>query len=230
MALPRAVETRDTITAEDVSASVIRAFSRAQRFEKPFVHWLLSDVLPPEAARAVYALPIAAPAIGDTLGKRETHNSSRIFFSKSNQERFPVAAAIARALQDPQTVAAIRKTTGAALEGTSLRIELAKDRNGFWLEPHRDVGPKMFTMQLYLNEGPGSEAFGTDLFTSDAPHSHCGRAPSGFNQAFLFLPSENTWHGFQPRPISGVRTSLIVNYVDDSWRSRHELAFPDQPV
>ena len=40
----------------------------------------------------------------------------------------------------------------------------------------------------------------------------------------------DTWHGFLPRQIDGVRRSLIVNYVTSEWRNRHELAYPDKPV
>jgi hypothetical protein len=47
-----------------------------------------------------------------------------------------------------------------------------------------------------------------------------------------FLPEfsrADTWHGFRPRDIRGVRRSLIVNYVVPEWRARHELAFPSVP-
>ena len=46
----------------------------------------------------------------------------------------------------------------------------------------------------------------------------------------LFVPAADTWHGFTRRRIAGVRRSLIVNYVKPEWRSRHELAFPDQAI
>ena len=36
--------------------------------------------------------------------------------------------------------------------------------------------------------------------------------------------------GKAERPIAGVRKSIIVNYVGPEWRSRHELAFPDEAV
>ena len=46
----------------------------------------------------------------------------------------------------------------------------------------------------------------------------------------IFVPADNTWHGFEPREIPGVRQSLILNYVTPEWRAREQLAFPDQPV
>jgi len=57
-----------------------------------------------------------------------------------------------------------------------------------------------------------------------------GRAPAGFNSGFIFVPSDKTWHGFEKRPINGVRKSLIINYVTQDWRSREELSFPDVVV
>ena len=44
------------------------------------------------------------------------------------------------------------------------------------------------------------------------------------------MPSNNTWHGFEPRTITGVRRSVIVNYVTDEWRAREQLAFDGRPV
>jgi hypothetical protein len=46
----------------------------------------------------------------------------------------------------------------------------------------------------------------------------------------IFVPSNSTWHGFEKRPIEGVRRSIIVNYVTNDWRAREQLAFPQQPV
>ena len=54
--------------------------------------------------------------------------------------------------------------------------------------------------------------------------------PYAFNVGFSFVPGRDTWHGFDKRPIRGVRRSVIINYVKPEWRARHELAYPDQPV
>lgn len=195
---------------------------------EPFRHWLLDEPLTPAAGRAVSELPFEPAFVGDTLGKRETHNNSRLFFSPENRDRFPVCAALADVMQDGETVERLSKTCDVDLRGGYLRIEYCQDTEGFWLEPHTDIGAKLFTMLIYLSEGPGSENWGTDLYTADG--AHVGTAPCGFNKGLIFVPGSDTWHGFEPRPIAGVRKSLIINYVKDEWRSRHELAFPDRPV
>ena len=83
-------------------------------------------------------------------------------------------------------------------------------------------------MLLYLSTDPGHEDWGTDLY-ADAD-SLAETAPAEFNSAVVFIPSDNTWHGFRKRPIAGLRRSLIINYVTQEWRARHELAFPEQAV
>ena len=46
----------------------------------------------------------------------------------------------------------------------------------------------------------------------------------------IFVPSSNTFHGFEPRTIEGVRKSVIINYVTTEWRAREQLSFPDHPI
>ena len=36
--------------------------------------------------------------------------------------------------------------------------------------------------------------------------------------------------GAKKKTITGIRQTLIVNYVGPDWRSTHELAYPEQPV
>jgi len=81
---------------------------------------------------------------------------------------------------------------------------------------------------IYLSTEPGSEAWGTDLLAPDG--TLVARAPATPNSGLVFVPARDTWHGFAPRPMQGVRRTLIVNYVGCEWRARNELAFPDQPV
>ena len=46
----------------------------------------------------------------------------------------------------------------------------------------------------------------------------------------VFIPSNDTYHGFEPRQIEGVRKSVIINYVTNDWRAREQLSFPNQPI
>lgn len=214
--------------APAIKTHFLRRLDQSDRRSEPYAYWLLEDALPEECAAAIRDLPWAVPEIADTGGKRENHNALRAFFSAENQERFAVCRDLSEALQDPETIAALERQTGARLAGSYLRIEHCQDTDGFWLEPHTDIGAKLFTMLIYLSTGPGSESWGTDIY--DTERNHLGASPYGFNKGLIFVPGEDTWHGFERRPIGGVRKSIIVNYVKDEWRARHELAYPNRPV
>lgn len=205
-----------------------RALLRAHREDKPFRHWLLHNVLPPTLCHAIEELPFDAPLIDDTLGRRETHNASRIFVSEANRARLPACANLADAFQDEATVALLEDLCGTRLAGSYLRIECCLDRDGFWLEPHTDIGAKLFTMLVYLSDHPDAEQWGTDIMEPSG--KVLARASGAFNEGLVFIPAADTWHGFSKRRIAGVRRSLIINYVKPEWQSRHELAFPDQAI
>ena len=210
-----------------VSANLVRCFDANRFSAEPFRHWLLSDVLPVAICDGIDALPVRPPKIEDTGGKRETHNSSRLFFGIDNRRRHPVCEALAAGFQSAATVERIERLCGVELRDKSnLRIEYCLDTDGFWLEPHTDIGAKLFTMLIYLSSGPGSEAWGTDIL--DVHLNLVAVAPYTRNGGLIFVPGGDTWHGFHRRPIVGVRRSLIVNYVRPEWRSRHELAYPDR--
>jgi hypothetical protein len=202
--------------------------ARAKSASAPYRYWLLEDALPPAMARGLANLPVPVVETGDTRGRRETNNSTRVFLSPDFQRRHAVAADFAAAFQNPANVAALAKLTGAPLAGGYLRIEFCQDTDGFWLEPHTDIGAKLYTMLFYLSDVPQAEGWGTDIY--ETPEKHLGAASGAFNRGLVFVPGNDTWHGFRRRPIEGVRKSIIVNYVKDEWRARGELAFPESPV
>jgi hypothetical protein len=203
------------------------SLASAPRHEHPYRHWLLRDVLPADVAKAMDALPFAAPDLHGVSGSREVHNNTRRYVDGDAIAAHPVCRSLAEAFQDPRTVAAVEDVTGARIDGCCLRIEYAQDTDGFWLQPHTDLGVKKFTLLYYLS--PEGEAdLGTDIYADAETWSH--RAPFTPGSALAFVPSNNTWHGFEPRPIPVVRKSLIVNYVTAEWRAREQLAYPDTPV
>jgi hypothetical protein len=214
------------VDADRVAASLIASFDSSYFGARPYRHWLPETMLPDEACLALDALPVAPPRIDDTRGKRETHNSSRLFFGVEARQKFPVCEALASALQSNAVVARLERLCDLDLRQTHLRIEYCLDTEGFWLEPHTDIGAKLFTMLTYLSDDPGGEAWGTDIL--DADLNLVATTPYRRNAGLIFVPGADTWHGFHRRPIVGVRRSLIVNYVKPEWRSRHELAFPDR--
>lgn len=216
------------IAAATVVDSLTKSFAAAQQHETPYRHWFIGNCLSPEAVKLVDKLPFPAPELGGVSGKREVHNATRKYFDAENRAKYPVVAAVTDALQDPQVIKATETKFGCKLAGSYLRVEFAQDIDGFWLEPHTDLGVKLFTFLLYLSDAPGHTALGTDIY--DANKKHVATSPFTPNGAMIFVPSNNTYHGFEARHIPGVRKSIIINYVTDDWKARDQLAFPTTPI
>jgi hypothetical protein len=216
------------ITAPAVVDSLLASFAAAERHETPYRHWIVANCLPKGTVEAVNALPFPAPALGGVSGKREVHNATRKYFDAENRAKHPIVAAVADGLQDTRVTRAVETTFGSKLAGSYLRIEYAQDTDGFWLEPHTDLGVKLFTFLIYTSAEAGHSDLGTDIYDTDK--KWVGRSPFKPNGAMIFVPSNITYHGFEPRPIPGVRKSIIVNYVTNEWRAREQLAFPDRPI
>ena len=203
-------------------------FESSLKVDDPYTHWQLQSIFPVEVIDALLALQVEQGAMDYRGGRREINNSERAYFDAKRQETTPVCDAIARLFQSRDTVDTIKKTYGSDINKTYLRIEFAQDTDGFWLEPHTDLGVKKFTMFVYLSRDKQSHSWGTSIYPD--PQSSFSNTAYKSNCGLIFHPSSSTWHGFAKRPINGVRKSLIINYVTDEWRARDELAFPDTPV
>ena len=215
-------------SAEDVVETFVKSVDCSKRSEQPYRHWILRGCFPADSVDDVLALPFDAPSLDGVSGKRELHNNTRKYFDVENRKNFPVCEAIAKAFQDERVTSHIEKVFGTDLEGTYLRIEFAQDIDGFWLEPHTDLGVKVFTMLVYLSKDESHTDLGTDIYNGEK--RHVARSPFAPNAAMVFVPGNNTYHGFEKRPIEGVRTSLIINYVTNEWRAREQLSFPEAPI
>jgi hypothetical protein len=216
------------ITADAIITTLMDSFERSKHRNTPYAHWFLDGCLPPEALKATLALPFEAPSLGGISGRREVHNATRKYFDVENRARYPIVRALADVLQDDRITRAVERLFDTRLDESYLRIEFAQDTDGFWLEPHTDLGVKLFTFLLYLSPDASHTTLGTDIY--DSEKRHVGRSPFAPNTAMAFVPSAITYHGFEPRKIEGVRKSVIINYVTSEWQAREQLAFPDRPV
>src|SRR4029077_3189731 len=228
VALKRSTEHAGKSSPEDVLNCFIKSIDSSKCSDQPYVHWLLKDCFPTEVVDDILALPFPAPSLEGVSGKRELHNNTRKYFDVENRQAFPVCDAVSRAFQDKRMIKHIEQVFNTALAGTYLRIEFAQDIDGFWLEPHTDLGVKVFTLLLYLSKDPSHKDLGTDIYDGDKKH-FC-RSAFAPNAAFVFVPDNNTYHGFEKRPIKGVRISLIINYVTHEWRAREQLSFLEAPI
>jgi len=204
------------------------SIANRETFDAPYRHWILRDLAPGAVIDTLRGESFAAPELAGVSGKRELHNDQRHYFDTANAARSPAMAAMAAAYQSADLARFIGETTGADLDDTFLRIEYAIDVTGFWLQPHTDLGVKRLTILHYISDDPDQADCGTDIYHADK--SHAKRTPFAENLALMFVPGDATYHGFESRPIAGVRKSLIVNYVTHEWRDREQLCFPDTPV
>ena len=228
VAVKRAASHQAKSSAEDVVETFLKSVDSAKPSEQPYRHWILRGCFPTDSVEDIVTLPFDAPSLDGVSGKRELHNNTRKYFDVENRENFPVCEAVAQAFQDKRVTSHIEKVFNTDLKGTYLRVEFAQDIDGFWLEPHTDLGVKVFTMLLYLSKDPSHTDLGTDIY--DGEKRHVGRSPFAPNAAMVFIPGSNTYHGFEKRSIKGVRTSLIINYVTNEWRAREQLSFPEAPI
>ena len=216
---------RESTGGDGIAGHVCAAIKRAPRIAAPWPHWHIADVLPSDVLRELAALPLSPPIADGLSGRREYGNPERIYLDRANMGRSRLMRDVAAAFQSAAVTKTVCGTFAAPIEETFLRIEYALDTDGFWLEPHTDIGAKKFTCFIYLD---GAGDLGTDIYVE--PRKFAYRVPFAPNSALAFVPGDKTWHGLAPRPIRGVRRSLIINYVDREWRAREQLAFPDLPV
>ncbi len=211
-----------------IAAHFARSVRAAVRDDQPYRHWNMRDVLPEALATAILVLPIAPPVLGRTDGTRNTYNAQRCFITPALRRDYPCCAALTEALQRPDVARLMAETCAIPAEGSFLRMEYMQDTDGAWLEPHRDIPEKLFSMVIYLCTGPEAKDWGTDIY--DAEKRWVGRSSAEFNTAVIFVPGPATWHGFEQRPIRGVRRLMEINYVRPTWRDREQLADPEHPI
>lgn len=212
---------------EDIAKHFIKALDKANIEERPYTRWYLKDVFPESLCTAILVLPIAPPLLGSTDGTRGSYNTKRTFFTPVLREQFPVCENLAQALQRPDVAHQFEQTCHIDAKGTFLRLEYMQDLDGMWLEPHRDIPEKVFSMVIYFCTGPHAKDWGTDIY--DENRKWVKRSVPEFNSAAIFKSGPNTWHGFEPRPIAGVRRLMEINYVR-GWKATEQLAFPDKPI
>ncbi|MBM3557630.1 MAG: 2OG-Fe(II) oxygenase [Alphaproteobacteria bacterium] len=213
---------------DQIAKHFIASVKSSKRLEEPFRRWAIRDVLPVEVCTALLIMPIVPPMLGRTDGTRNTYNERRTFITPKMRAEYPVCQALSEALHRADVAKVMADTCAIDVEGGYLRMEYMQDTEGAWLEPHRDIPEKLFSMVIYLFTGPDTKDWGTDIY--DADRRWAGRSGAEFNTGVIFVPGPATWHGYDPRPIIGIRRLMEINYARRDWRDKNQLAFPDRPI
>lgn len=221
----KTADKKDAVTEKSGVQHFIDCLNRSTHITSPYDYWLLNNMLPEAMISDICALPFLPPTNQAFSGRRESNNSTRVYFNAENQENFPVCRDTAAVFSDPEVIKQLETATKTDLSKGHLRIEYCQDIDGFWLEPHLDISVKLFTMLVYLSDDPKLFDAGTDIYDSTPEHNLLATAPYERNTGLIFIPGSNTWHGFSKRPIHGLRKSIIINYVSEEWLNKEELAY-----
>ena len=198
--------------------SLVHTFQHdTQSFDTPYPHWIVENPLSPEALAEVAATPIPdRPHAYD--GTRAADNGGagmdgklRCYVGQDNVNQFPEMGRIIDDLMAPETWQMVGEMLRRDLSDTYVRLEVIADRQGFWLKPHKDIKEKLMTLLVYCNPHGESEELGTDIY--DERLNKVKTIPYRDNVGYLFAPGDNTWHGFEKKPIRRERRSVLINYV-----------------
>ncbi len=155
MAQDAQIATSPDLTASPVAETFLNCLAKADHHAAPFDYWLLHNPLPSGFCDAITSLPFDPPAGAEFDGRRETNNSTRVYFTPENQAEHEVCRRLVEGFEDPRVRRTIEEATGTDLSDGHLRIEYCQDTAGFWLEPPADTSVKKFTRLVYRSDVPG---------------------------------------------------------------------------
>lgn len=228
MTAPAIFQPIDTSVLDQDINHLLDALEQANVQEEPYQHFLVSDLFDSQLVDDVLEIPFVPLELNYEKGSREEFNNVRRYINPEVIETFPAAERLAEIFLSPEIIGKIEEMGNVILKDSLLRIEYAIDTDKFWLKPHSDLGVKLVTILIYLSKDADAQGWGTDIFYDEERYH--STVPYESNSALMFIPADDTWHGFNPRTIAGVRKTLIINYVTPEWRNRHELVHPTEFV
>lgn len=199
------------------TASVVNSFTNAAESDFPFQHWIVENMLPQELTDQILAVRIPKTQGFVYDGTRASDSKltpggtppKRMFISKDTKNEFPFFQDLVDAFLSDEVLQLVNTKFNVPTQDLFLRVEYINDFDGFYLEPHKDIIEKQFTLLLFLGDGP--EHMGTDFYDTD--FNVVKTVKFGHNRGYVFTPSDNSWHGLERKPIPDRRCSLLINYV-----------------
>ncbi|MFL2903794.1 MAG: 2OG-Fe(II) oxygenase [Limisphaerales bacterium] len=191
--------------------------------EDPYLHYeSAGGSIPIDFANALSKIKFKhAPSADSYTGTRADYKNSRLFLKKDGNFSKEIHAEVSYLDSDD-----FKKELSELFEvdfyDTRLRVELVEDTDGFFQVPHLDVTQKRITWLTYLGNSNDVGDVGTDIYNEEK--EIVKSATFEYNNALIFFPGKNTWHGFtKGKRIISKRRTLIINYVTRDWRDVHEL-------
>jgi len=156
------------------------------------------------------------PVVVDYVGKRDGANDIRTFVTREKTPEF------AKLFDNWNTAVArlyFTQLSGVDCMKGKLRIEACQDGPGFFLENHIDIPEKLLTLQIYLGEGDSN--WGTSLYNDDQTLHHL--VEFKHNTGYLFSKTSQLIHGVPGGVVTGLRRSILINYVVGDWKDTDQL-------
>lgn len=194
------------------------------RSTDPFLHYIIRQPLSTAQLGEIDNAMIAdVPRLydgtraGNQTGDAKNANT-RCFVDTENVDSFPALGELIDELLAVETIEFVEHMLERSLANCNLRFEVLCDRQGFWLEPHKDIKEKRMSMLLYSNPCGESINLGTDLYNKDL--QLVKTMPFATNVGYMFGPGDDTWHGLEKKEIKKERRSLLINYVtfETCWK------------
>ena len=200
---------------------------KASSKQKPWPWYGLSDVLDEEQVAEIRAMQFSERERMHG-GKRSDNTSVRRFVNEDGPSGL---IRLVEELRSKEVQEAIHKKIykyDGNYSGLFVRVEVLNDKDGFWLKPHCDIGEKLISCLVYVNETDEDENIGTDLYSnSGSTYSllePVRTVPFIHNTGYMFSQFDgngNKVHGLSKgKKIKVERRGLQINYVtfETPWR------------
>ena len=153
---------------DEVAQHFGRRGARSAAGDGPYRHWALQRRFPGDLCVGILMLPIAPPVMGRTDGARNTYNDIRAASSRRAASRFPdLRGAVGGDAAPGAGARCWRRPAASRSRAAICAWNTSRTLDGAWLEPHRDIKEKLFSMVVYLCTGPDAEDWGTDIYDDE---------------------------------------------------------------
>lgn len=151
--------------------------------------------------------------------KKDSNSQFREFISKENIYKYPNLLQLIHEMQTPECYNLVKDILkdDRDYSNSYVRLEILRDLNGFWLQPHIDIPEKLISCLIYINCNGEDFSLGTDLY--DTNKNYVKTLPFINNTGYMFN-DPNAWHGFEKKNIKQERRGLQINYVtyETDWK------------
>lgn len=202
-----------------MTETTVKSLQAASRYDLPFLHFVLRDVLDVDLLTSLAQLPFRPPGKYTSEGTREG-NESHVFATVETGQRYSALEKLRIVLLDKGVCSLLGQLTGQSLDGLGLRAAYYVDDDRFWLKPHADLPEKKLTLLAYIS-GIRHGDDGLDLIGDDS--SRVKTLKASVNSAVLFAPSATSVHSLPVGRVKRERRSIVVNYVDGRWLNRDQI-------